>query len=179
MSSTKTKHLRLISVVALGDLGVFLAFATLGKAEHGVALGQALLRTALPFTVSWLAVSPWLGSYRASVLCNLKETVWKIPLIWLLCGLVALFARALLYDRPLNLAFFLVSIGVQGISLIGWRCVLLMVVKRLPHHWKPHSHLINMLSLLDITSNAKVENQVADAHCHWFAYAFVIRYKCR
>ena len=134
MSSTKKKHLRLISVVALGDLGVFLAFAILGKAEHGVALGQALFRTALPFTVAWFAVSPWLGSYRASALRNLKETVWKIPLIWLLCGLVALFARALLYDRPIILAFTLVSIGVQGLSLIGWRCVLLLVVQRLPHH---------------------------------------------
>ena len=134
MSSTKKKHLRLISVVALGDLGVFLVFAILGKAEHGVALGQALFRTALPFTVAWFAVSPWLGSYRASALRNLKETVWKIPLIWLLCGLVALFARALLYDRPIILVFVLVSIGVQGVSLIGWRCVLLLVVQRLPHH---------------------------------------------
>ena len=137
MSPTRKNHLRLISVAVLGDLGVFLAFAILGKAEHGVTLGQALVRTALPFSVAWLAASPWLGSYRVSVLRNLKEMAWKIPLIWFLCGLVAFFARAVLYDRPIILVFALVAIGVQGVSLVGWRCVLWVVVQRISRHRKP------------------------------------------
>jgi hypothetical protein len=134
VSSTKEMHLRLISLAVLGDFGVFVAFAILGNIEHGVAVGQALFHTALPFAVVWFVASPWLGSYRASALCNLKETAWKIPLIWFLCGLVALLARALLYDRPIILAFALVSLGVQGISLVGWRCVLIVVVRRLSRH---------------------------------------------
>ena len=74
-------------MVAFGDMAVFLAFVILGKAEHGITLWQALFRTALPFAAVWFAGSPWLGAYRASTLYNPRATAWKIPLIWLLCGL--------------------------------------------------------------------------------------------
>ena len=121
-------------MAVLGDLGVFLMFAILGKIEHGVDLGQAIFRTALPFTVVWFAISPWLGTYRVSALRDFKGMVWKIPLIWCLCGLVALVARALLHDRPIILAFSIVSLGAQGVSLVSWRYVLSVVVQRLSRH---------------------------------------------
>ena len=119
-----------IAVVLLGDMTVFLAFVILGKTEHGIIQSRALLRTALPFAIIWCAISPWLGAYRASTLYNLRTTAWRIPLIWLLCGLVALFARALLTDRPLMLAFAIVAIAVQGVLLVIWRGVFMMVT-----HW--------------------------------------------
>jgi len=123
-------HFRLIMVAVLGDMGVFLAFAILGEVEHRVALGQAVFRTALPFAVVWFAISPWLGIYRVSALRNLKGMTWKIPLTWCFCGALALVARALLHDQPIILAFALVSLGVQGVSLIGWRYILSVTV-----HW--------------------------------------------
>ena len=126
----KTKGPRYIAVVVLGDMSVFLAFVILGKAEHGITLGQALVRTALPFAIVWFASSPWLGAYRSSTLYNPRTTAWKIPLIWLLCGLVGLFARALLTDRPLILAFAIVAIAVQGVLLVSWRGVFMLVT-----HW--------------------------------------------
>lgn len=118
---------RVITVVLLGDMSVFLAFVILGKTEHGIIQSRALLRTALPFAIVWFAISPWLGAYRASTLYNLRTTAWRMPLIWLLCGFVALFARALLTDRPLTLAFALVAIAVQGALLVSWRGVFMMV----------------------------------------------------
>jgi hypothetical protein len=118
---------RVIAVVLLGDMSVFLAFVILGKTEHGIIQSRALLRTALPFAIVWCAISPWLGAYRASTLYNLRTTAWRMPLIWLLCGFVALFARALLTDRPLTLAFALVAIAVQGALLVSWRGVFMMV----------------------------------------------------
>ena len=121
---------RHVAVVVLGDMSVFLAFVILGKAEHGITLGQALVRTALPFAIVWFASSPWLGAYRSSTLYNSRTAAWKIPLIWLLCGLVALFARALLTDRPLILPFVIVAIAVQGVLLISWRGVFMTVT-----HW--------------------------------------------
>ena len=108
-----TKRLDHIAVVVFGDMAVFLAFVILGKAEHGITLWQALFRTALPFAVVWFAGSPWLGVYRASTLYNPRTTAWKIPLIWLLCGLVALFIRALLTSRPWILAFAVVAIAIK------------------------------------------------------------------
>ena len=129
-SHDKTNGPRYIATVVLGDMSVFLAFVILGKAEHGITLVQALVRTALPFAIVWFACSPWLGAYRSSTLYNPRTTAWKIPLIWLLCGLVALFARALLTDRPLILAFAIVAIAVQGVLLVSWRGVFMMVT-----HW--------------------------------------------
>ncbi len=126
----KTKRLVHIAVVVLGDMAVFLAFVILGKAEHGIALWQALFRTALPFAVIWFVGSPWLGAYRASTLYNPRTTVWKIPLIWLLCGLVALVVRTLLTSRPWILVFALVALAIQGALLISWRGVFMMV-----SHW--------------------------------------------
>ena len=118
-----------IAVVLLGDMTVFLAFVILGKTEHGIIQSRALLRTALPFAIIWCAISPWLGAYRSSTLYNPRTTAWKIPLIWLLCGLVALLARALLTERSLTPAFALVAIAVQGALLVSWRRVFMMVTR--------------------------------------------------
>ena len=115
-----------IAVVVLGDTFVFLVFVILGKAEHGITLDQALFRTALPFAIVWFAISPCLGAYGTSTVYSPRTTAWKIPLIWLLCGLVALFARALLTDQPLILAFAIVALAVQGMLLVSWRGVFMM-----------------------------------------------------
>lgn len=119
-----------IAVVGLGDMAVFLAFVTLGRAEHEITLSQALFRTALPFAVVWFASAPWLGAYRASTLYNPRAAARKIPLIWLLCGSVALCARALLTNQPMILVFALVAITVQGALLISWRGVFMLTT-----HW--------------------------------------------
>ena len=113
-------------MVLLGDIAVFLAFVILGKTEHGTIQIEALLRTALPFAIVWCAISPWLSAYRTSTLYDFRKTAWQIPLIWLLCGLVALFARALLTDRPLAPTFALVSLAVQGALLVGWRGIFIL-----------------------------------------------------
>ena len=133
MSNTHNKPIRGVhtAVVVAGDIAVFLAFVIFGKAEHEITLGQALLRTALPFGFVWFVCSPWLGGYKASTLYNLSTMAWKIPLIWLLCGLVALVGRALLTDRSLILSFAIVSIAVQGVLLISWRGVFMLTVTEL------------------------------------------------
>ena len=116
-----------ITLVLLGDMAVFLAFVILGKTEHGFIQGGALLRTTLPFAIVWCAVSPWLGAYKTSTLYSLRATAWRIPLIWLVCGLVALLVRALLFDRPLIPTFAFVALAVQGALLVSWRGVFMLV----------------------------------------------------
>ena len=128
-SPRKPKNLGQITVVILGDIAVFILFVLLGKAEHGVTLSEALFRTALPFGVIWLISSPWLGAYKASTLSDLRTMLWKIPLIWLLCGLVGLFARIVLTGQPLIMSFALVAIIVQGVLLLSWRSIFLLVIR--------------------------------------------------
>ena len=133
MSNSHNKPMRGIhtAVVVAGDVSVFLAFVIFGKAEHEITLGQALIRTALPFGFVWFTGSPCLGAYNASTLNNLSTMAWKIPLIWLLCGLIALIGRALLTDASLILSFAIVSIAVQGVLLISWRGIFMLSVGKL------------------------------------------------
>ena len=133
MFDTHNKPIRGVhtAVVVAGDIAVFLAFVIFGKAEHEITLGQASLRTALPFGFVWAVCSPWLGGYKASTLYNLSTMAWKIPLVWLLCGLVALVGRALLTNQPLILTFVVVSIAVQGVLLVSWRGVFMLAVTKL------------------------------------------------
>ena len=128
-SPRKPENLGQITAVILGDIAVFILFVLFGKAEHGVSLSEALFRTALPFGIIWLISSPWLEAYKASTLTDLRTMLRKIPLIWLLCGLVGLFARTVLTGQSLIMSFALVAIIVQGVLLLSWRAIFLLVIR--------------------------------------------------
>lgn len=121
---------RAIVLVILGDVAVFLAFVVLGQTEHETFQSAAFVRTSLPFAAAWLAISPWLGAYRSATLCKPLATAWRIPLIWLLCGSVALLVRVLVTDRPFVLSFAIVALAVQGVLLLGWRGAFMTVTRR-------------------------------------------------
>ena len=91
-----------IAVVLLGDMAVFLAFVVLGRSEHGSSRAERSSARRCRSPSHGLVISPWLGACRASTLYNAKTAVWRVPLIWVLCGVVGLLARALLTDRPVD-----------------------------------------------------------------------------
>lgn len=121
----------LILIAALGDLAVFALFVFAGRAEHGIIQEAAFWRTALPFAAVWFALSPWLGAFRISTLTSVRASAWRIPLIWLLCGVIAVVLRVWLTDRTFQLTFALVAIGVQAVMLVGWRVAFSLVSRRL------------------------------------------------
>lgn len=121
----------LVPVTVLGDLAVFALFVFAGRAEHGIVQEAAFWRTALPFAAVWFALSPWLGAFRTSTLTSVRASAWRIPLIWLLCGVIAVVLRVWLTDRTFQLTFALVAIGVQAVMLLGWRVVLSLVGRKL------------------------------------------------
>ena len=130
-ATTSRMLLPLVSVAALGDLAVFAFFVFAGRAEHGIVQEAAFWRTALPFAAVWFALSPWLGVFRISTLTSVKASAWRIPLVWLLCGVIAVVLRVWLTDRTFQLTFALVAIGVQAVMLLGWRVALSLVSRRL------------------------------------------------
>ena len=121
----------LVLVAALGDLAVFGVFVFAGRAEHGIIQEAAFWRTALPFAAVWFLLSPWLGAFRASTLTSVRASAWRVPLIWLVCGVIAVVLRAWLTDRTFQLVFAIVAIGVQAVMLFGWRVVLSLVSRRI------------------------------------------------
>jgi len=122
--------LALQTTIVIGDICVFILFIVLGKSEHGVTLSQSFIRTLLPFAISWFSISPWLGSYSISTLYSFKKMAFKIPLTWILCGVFAVIARAVITDSSFLITFAIVAIVVQGLFLIAWRCIFMLITLR-------------------------------------------------
>ena len=116
--------------MALGEICVFTLFVILGKFEHGVTIRQSFIPTALPFLLCWFVISPWLGYFKMSTLYSLNQTIWRIPLTWILCGFIAIIARFILTEKPLVMNFVIVSIAVQGLALIAWRDMFMAISLR-------------------------------------------------
>ena len=121
----------LVALAVLGDALVFVLFIALTPIEHGSVEIAAFGRTGLPFAGVWLLVSPWLGAFRVSTLTRLRLAVWRIPLIWVGCGIVAVMLRVWLTDRTFSWAFTLASITLLAAMLLAWRALLLLAVRRI------------------------------------------------
>lgn len=128
--STDRNHL-LIALAVIGDALVFVLFIALTPIEHGSVEIAAFWRTGLPFAGVWLLASPWLGAFRVSTLTRPRLAVWRIPLIWLGCGVVAVMLRVWLTDRTFSWTFTVVSISLVAAMLLTWRLVLLLAARRI------------------------------------------------
>ena len=122
---------RRVAALAAGDLAVFLLFPLLGSLSHGIDLTVgAVLRTSVPFGVAWLLVAPWLGVYRLPVMSE-PTVAWRMTLAaWLPAGVLALAMRTWLLDRPFDIAFALVALGITGTLLVAWRVTYALLTKR-------------------------------------------------
>ena len=120
-SQLKTLSIYTKSAISLGDLSIFVLFVIVGQSGHDIQYTDTLLRTSLPFAICWITISPVFGTFKHSTITDLQMTLLKIPLIWIFCGVVAIFIRSGLVDRPFIWSFILVSIVVQGVLLTGWR----------------------------------------------------------
>ena len=121
----------LIAIGVLGDALVFVLFIALTPIEHGSVEIAAFWRTGLPFAGVWLLVSPWLGAFRISTLTRWRLAVWRIPLTWLGCGIVAVLLRVWLTDRTFSWAFTIASITLVAAMLLSWRTLLLFAARRI------------------------------------------------
>ncbi len=121
----------LVTVAVMGDALVFVLFVVLAPVEHGMVQIEAFGRTALPFAGVWFAASPWLGAFRASTLTRWRLAVWRIPLTWLGCGIVAVMLRVWLTDRTFSWAFTIASITLVAVMLLAWRTLLHLAARRI------------------------------------------------
>lgn len=115
-------------IAALGDVAVFLTFASIGSAEHGVMLKDSLLGTSLPFIIVWLTFASLFGMYNQSFLHDSKKSMKRTTIIWPLCVIVALVIRSALTDQNINLSFTLVAFLIQGSMLYIWRYILVKIL---------------------------------------------------
>ena len=114
-------------ILIFGDLLVLLSFVVIGRNSHALSLVDlwAGLMTALPFVLSWFAVAPWFGLYRADISRSFKRLLPRLAATWIIAVPVALVIRAILLGRPIPdgipVTFALVTLGYIGVVMVLWR----------------------------------------------------------
>jgi hypothetical protein len=99
----------------------FVLFGAIGLASHEDAVtAKTIARAILVFPATWFLIAPWLGAFSERAVAG-REPLGRIAVIWLAAGVVALCARALIFDRALFNAFFVIALVGNGLLLIGWR----------------------------------------------------------
>lgn len=108
--------------LALGDLISFLVIAALGRASHNMALPVlAVLQTAAPFLLGWLIVAPFLGAYRADLVARPGRMAARTLGVWAVACALGLVLRSWWLQRDIVVAFALVTLATNAVSLVGWR----------------------------------------------------------
>ena len=103
-------------VLVAGDLGAMLLFAFIGIASHEKDISPVIFaRSFLPFAVTWLTLGAALGAFRAQ-----RPTLGLLA-VYLICGVTALVARSVVFDRTLLNAFFVIALVGNGLLLFAWR----------------------------------------------------------
>jgi len=103
-------------ILVVGDLAAFFLFALVGIASHEKNISLAIFaRSFLPLAVSWLTLGAALGAFR------LRRPSLRLLALYLVCGVLALVARSVIFDRELLNAFFAIALAGNGIMLFTWR----------------------------------------------------------
>jgi hypothetical protein len=114
---------RRVLILAAGDLGAFIIFGAIGLTSHEDAVTlKTVARAILPFPVAWFLIAPWLGAFSERAVAG-RESLLRLAAIWLVAGVIALCVRALIFDRRLFNAFFVIALVGDGVMLLGWRAL--------------------------------------------------------
>lgn len=116
-------------LLVFGDLAAFVAFGAIGIASHedGVTL-KTIARAVLLFPAAWFLIAPWFGAFSQRAVAGQgwgsdPRGLVRVALVWLPAGVIALVARAAIFDRALFNAFFVVALVGYGLFLVGWRAI--------------------------------------------------------
>lgn len=104
-----------------GDLTVLVLLTIGGFATHlSLDAFWRMTVTLLASVISWLAVAPGLGVYRAEVLTN-PRFIWRVAWAAALAAPLATFLRGMALDRDIPWVFVLVTMGTSALGLLVWR----------------------------------------------------------
>ena len=115
------------ALLAAGDLSAILLFVAVGEYTHGynplVDVGR-VAGTAIPFVVGWLLVAVAAGLYAGTASASPGRTLGVTMGAWTLAVGIAQALRATsLFHGNAAVAFALVSVGIGGAAVCGWRLV--------------------------------------------------------
>jgi hypothetical protein len=114
-------------VLGAGDAIAMLGFVIAGFASHSMYNNWLfnLVRVGAPFLIGWFAVEPLTGAYRLPEPGRRADFMRRSALNWLLGVAVGLFLRATVFRDSFVPTFALVTLGVTGVFMLGWRAIFL------------------------------------------------------
>jgi hypothetical protein len=99
-------------------VAALVVFGVIGLLSHEDSFTlKVFARAILPFPVAWLLIGPIGSVFRARV------SRVRLLRAWLVAGTLALAVRALIFDRELFSAFFVIVLVGDGLFLLAWRTV--------------------------------------------------------
>lgn len=118
-----------VALLAAGDLAVLLAFAAIGRMNHGEPVAAAdTVSTALPFIIGWFTSGALLGGFSSAAQSgDTKAAATAAAKTWALGVPLGLVIRSVSRGYVPATAFIGVSMGVTAVLMIGWRAALAAV----------------------------------------------------
>ncbi len=119
----------------LGDTLVLVAFVLVGMGNHDtLAQTNAVYRFAVlagPLLLTWAMAATAQGAWSIAPPLGWREVWGRTLAAWLMAAPLALLLRALLLgSATLIVPFMLVTLGLGGALLLGWRSVYRWVMAR-------------------------------------------------
>lgn len=129
---TTTRGIAKGAVVLLaGDWMALALFVFLGQVDHDVVdVGRWLMQTAV-FAAPWTVVALILRAHQLPRGSTLRAFLPRSLLAWLVAAPLGLILRAVVQGQvTIVVAFMLVTMGVGGLFLLGWRLLYYIVQAR-------------------------------------------------
>ena len=114
-------------ILLVGDTLALITFAIIGRSNHGESTDiLSDIITALPFIISWLAVSPFCGAFSREATASLGKVAVGISTGWAASTPLALAMRGILKGEAPPLPFVIVSAVATFLLLAVWRCLYIL-----------------------------------------------------
>jgi len=116
-------------LLALGDVLMFLLFASVGRSIHtgGLSLDVQVVQTAAPFILAWLGLAPLLGAYTPEASRSTGNAVKTVLKAWALAVPGGLVGRGLLKGEVPPVPFMAVTMVTTLVLLTAWRVAVVAV----------------------------------------------------
>ncbi|MGI8968171.1 MAG: DUF3054 domain-containing protein [Chloroflexota bacterium] len=137
-----TRTARLLVIAAVGDAVILLAFAAIGRSNHGASDGGPIfgtLGTAAPFLIGWFLAALVAVSRHTDPLGRMGRALALTGATWLAGGIVGLIIHSLIEKHAAPLPFVIVALLFNLVWLALWHAVLVLVGGRSLYSPTPRS----------------------------------------
>ena len=119
---------RLVLILLIGDSLVLAAMTAAGFVQHNTLNSgvSRMLVTYLSTFIAWMLVAPVIRAFDSQVVFNPKE-LWRPLWAAAVSMPLAAFLRGLWLDTPIMPIFIFVFGGSNGLAILAWRALFLMV----------------------------------------------------